>query len=187
MPASHIASKILGPAGTLVELSFKRQQGPAVLTVHVACIRAPPQDRAAPERDTPDSAPAAGRAFSAELAPGSPSEGENPYPKTPERRAAGGDRWSKPSPQHNPKFQYKGLTHTDWRDAAPTPGRFGEELAVQPPSLAAWRGSALPQACEPQARVPGASARSQAASDLPQHDAAARQRDAMDERHWHLV
>ena len=56
-----------------------------------------------------------------------------------ERRGAGGDRWSKPSPQHNPKFQYKGLTHTDWRDAAPTPGRFGEELAVQPPSLAANR------------------------------------------------
>lgn len=36
---SQIAPKILGPAGSIVELGFKRSQGPVVLTVNVAIVR----------------------------------------------------------------------------------------------------------------------------------------------------
>lgn len=36
---SQIAPKILGPAGSIVELGFKRAQGPVVLTVNVAIVR----------------------------------------------------------------------------------------------------------------------------------------------------
>lgn len=43
-PASQIAPKVLGPAGTIVELAFKRSQGPAVVTINVAVIRETPRD-----------------------------------------------------------------------------------------------------------------------------------------------
>jgi hypothetical protein len=46
MPASQIAPRVLGPAGSIVELSFKRVQGPAVLTINVTCVREPPRDQA---------------------------------------------------------------------------------------------------------------------------------------------
>ena len=36
---AQIAPKILGPAGSIVELGFKRSQGPVVLTVNVAIVR----------------------------------------------------------------------------------------------------------------------------------------------------
>ncbi|EKX54048.1 hypothetical protein GUITHDRAFT_100298 [Guillardia theta CCMP2712] len=45
--ASKIAPKILGPAGTIVELAFKRVQGPAVMTVNVAVVREPAGGQAA--------------------------------------------------------------------------------------------------------------------------------------------
>lgn len=43
-----MAPKVLGPAGTIVELAFKREQGPAVVTVNVALVRETPRsDRSA--------------------------------------------------------------------------------------------------------------------------------------------
>ena len=44
MPASKVAPLVLGPSGTIVELSFKRVQGPAVMTINVACVREPQSD-----------------------------------------------------------------------------------------------------------------------------------------------
>jgi len=42
-PASQVAPKVLGTAGTIVELAFKREQGPAFLTVNVALVRETPR------------------------------------------------------------------------------------------------------------------------------------------------
>lgn len=36
-----MAPLVLGPSGTLVELSFKRVQGPALITINLACVREP--------------------------------------------------------------------------------------------------------------------------------------------------
>jgi hypothetical protein len=44
LPVSRVAPMVLGPAGTLVELSFKRVQGPAVMTINVALVREPPTE-----------------------------------------------------------------------------------------------------------------------------------------------
>lgn len=44
VPASKVAPLVLGPSGTIVELSFKRVQGPAVMTINVACVREPQSD-----------------------------------------------------------------------------------------------------------------------------------------------
>ena len=74
MPVSRVAPMVLGPAGTLVELSFKRVQGPAVMAINVALVREPPSEQPA------DCAGAAGgpRADSTVQAGGGRSDRERP-------------------------------------------------------------------------------------------------------------
>jgi hypothetical protein len=95
--ASHIATRVLGPAGTIVELSFKRVQGPAVLTVNVALVRETPRDQTSQRPST-----------QANIFPnyGAPLAGSHGIGST------SSTGW--PSSSERP-FMYQGSTHTDWR------------------------------------------------------------------------
>jgi hypothetical protein len=115
--ASHIATRVLGPAGTIVELSFKRVQGPAVMTVNVALVRETPRDQSSQHAAAQASV---GRDDGAPLAGshgiGSTSSSERP--KSSER-----------------PFMYQGSTHTDWRT------EFRHDQVRQTPEPHAPRGA----------------------------------------------
>lgn len=97
--AMQIATRVLGPAGTIVELSFKRVQGPAVLTVNVALVRQTPRDQTSQH-------PAAQASVGQD--DGAPLAGSHGVGST-----SNSERHSSPERL----FMYQGSTHTDWRKA----------------------------------------------------------------------
>ena len=94
--ASQIAPRVLGPAGTIVELSFKRVHGPAVCTVNVALLREPPRDQTSQHHA---------------------SQAHGASDVSSRRGASQGltGRTVEATSSSERPFTYKGSTHTDWR------------------------------------------------------------------------